>query len=125
MGRGNHESIKEFNLFLSFFSSQRLLESGDAHSTQDAIPEGASFLVSGLRSEYSNLPRSTLAGSSVNHAERHTRNTVAHLRCSQRPSSEGRDRGAVTLGHAAETGQTLLLSANAFTRNSIAYLCVV
>ena len=53
MGRGNHESIKEFNLFLSFFSSQRLLESSDAHSTQDAIPEGASFLVSGLRSEYS------------------------------------------------------------------------
>ena len=125
MGRGNPGSVKDFNLSLSFFSSQRLLESSDAHSTQDAIPEGASFLVSGLRSEYSNLPRSTLAGSSVNHAERHTRNTVAHLRCFQRPSSEGRDWGAVTLGHAAETGQTLPLSANAFTLNFIGYLRVV
>ena len=36
----------------------------------------ASSFVSGLRSEHSSPPRSTLAGSSVNRAEQHTRNTA-------------------------------------------------
>ncbi|KIM85596.1 hypothetical protein PILCRDRAFT_816803 [Piloderma croceum F 1598] len=67
----------------------------------------ASVLVSGLRSEYSSLPRSTLAGSSLNHAKQHTRNAVA-ISLIQRSSSEGRARGCATFGYAVGTGRGFL-----------------
>lgn len=50
-----------------------------------------SSLVSGLRSEHSSPPRLTLAGSSINYAEQHTRNTTAVSRI-QRTSLEARAR---------------------------------
>ena len=64
-----------------------------------------SFLVSGIRSEYSSLPRSTLAESSINHAEQHTRHAVA-VSLIQRSSTEGRVRDRAALGYAAGTGRT-------------------
>ena len=48
-----------------------------------------SSLVSGLMSEHSSPPRLTLAGSSINHAEQHTRNTTA-VSLIQRTSLEAR-----------------------------------
>ena len=58
-----------------------------------------SFLVSGLRSEYSSPPRSTLAGSSVNHSEQHTSHTAA-ISSIQRSSPKGRAWDRAALGYA-------------------------
>jgi len=67
----------------------------------------ASSFLSGLRSEHSSSPRSTLAGSSVNHAERHTRNTARSL-TDPKILLGGEARGCAALGYAAGTGRGVM-----------------
>ena len=90
-------------------------------STHTGLLRASSFL-SGLRSEHSSSPRLTLAGSSVNYAEQHTRNTARSLIC-PKILFGGEARVCAALGHAAGTGRgvRVLLCGHAIRHRSPAH----